>query len=60
MEKRLSILREKAEKKQKDSKVMGCLDIWGEKDLHTNRKVWDIWIPVSQEKQEKIQNIFKW
>ena len=39
---------------------MGCLDIWGEKDLHTNRKVWDIWIPVSQEKQEKIQNIFKW
>ena len=26
-------------KKQKDSKVMCSLDIWGEKDLHTNPKV---------------------
>ena len=27
--------------KHKDSKAMGSLDIWGEKDLHINPKVWD-------------------
>ena len=38
---------------------MGSLDIWGEKDLHANPKVRDSWIPISQEKQRNMQNIFK-
>lgn len=42
-------------KKQKDSKVMCSLDIWGEKDLHTNPKVWDSWIHISQEKEGKCE-----
>lgn len=39
---------------------MGSLDIWSEKDFHTNPKVWDSWIPMSQEKEGKMRNIFKW